>query len=70
MIFPYHKSFEIDNKEDLKIIKTLLRNKMKYNHLFAAFSFLFLYMFFIERKFFIKAPKTFTINHIILYLYY
>ena len=25
MIFPYHKSFEIDNKEDLKIIKTLFK---------------------------------------------
>ena len=25
MIFPYHKSFELDNKEDLKIIKTLFR---------------------------------------------
>ena len=41
MIFPYHKSFEIDNKEDLKIIKTLFKNKMKYNHLFTHFHFCF-----------------------------
>ena len=25
MIFPYHKSFEVDNKEDLKIIKTIFK---------------------------------------------
>ena len=25
MIFPYYKSFEVDNKEDLKIIKTIFK---------------------------------------------